>query len=244
MNEKPGKALFRELYEIFSSPLSGLDCGQKCGPYNDYGVPVCCDINLVIPAAYEEEWVYLEAATDLWQLWKGSSREELNDMTESLQAGQTLIQCLGYKDCQRQFRSITCRAFPFYPYLDSSGYFMGLAYYDDFKEDCWIISNLEVISLQYILEFQTTYQRIFEIYPETRSGFHDYSGYIRDVSAGKSMDLVVLGFSGELLMIDPVTEKVSEGNFPDLAKFGPFLAARDLKFPDEIDLPTTGQQRE
>ena len=192
MNDKHDKAHFKELYEMFSSPLSELDCGQKCGPYNDYGVPVCCDINLVIPAAYEEEWAYLQTGTDLWVPWQGANREEQDHMIDRLQGGQVLLQCLGYKDCQRQFRSITCRAFPFYPYLSSSGDFIGMAYYRDFRDDCWIISNLEIVSPEYKMEFQTAYQELFEIYPETISGYFDFSAYMRDDSAGKMENLIVL----------------------------------------------------
>ena len=71
MSGPPGPLFIEDLYNAFSEPLTDLNCGEKCGPYNDYGVPVCCDIQLLIPAAYDLEWAYLGKATDLWHLWHG-----------------------------------------------------------------------------------------------------------------------------------------------------------------------------
>lgn len=242
VSDKPGNANFRELYEIFSSPLTEVDCGQKCGPFNEYGVPVCCDIKQVIPAAYQEEWIYLHENSDLWSPWCGADRNGQDELLNNLQGGQVLIQCLGYLECQRSFRSITCRAFPFFPYLDSSGNCIGLAYYWDFREECWIISNLELVSEQYKQEFQKTYLKIFELYPDTRSSYMEYSAYIRETSASSKEDLVVLGFTGEIFLIEPATEKLVEGQYSELGVFGPFQVTRELPFPDEIDEQSTGQQ--
>ena len=52
MSGLPDKMIFNELYKDFSKSLTDIDCGEKCGPYNDYGVPVCCDIKLLVPAAF------------------------------------------------------------------------------------------------------------------------------------------------------------------------------------------------
>ena len=242
ISEKPGKAHFRELYKTFSSPIAELDCGQMCGPYNDYGVPVCCDIKQVIPAAYQEEWAYLQENCDLWCPWRGADRKEQDELMNSLQGGQVLIQCLGYQDCQRSFRSISCRAFPFYPYIDSSSNFIGLAYYRDFQEECWVISNLALVSQEYKLEFQKVYQRLFMIYPDTRSSYSDYSAYLRETSTSAEEDLIVLGFSGDLFLIEPATEKIVEGQYSELEAYGPFQVTRELMFPEELDEQSTGQQ--
>ncbi len=53
MAETNSEISFEELYKEFSLPLSGIDCGEKCGPFNDYGIPICCDIQLVVPSAYD-----------------------------------------------------------------------------------------------------------------------------------------------------------------------------------------------
>jgi hypothetical protein len=235
----PGDLIFIELYELFSSPLADIDCGEKCGAYNDYGVPVCCDIRLVIPAAYQQEWAYLQGATDLWHPWASNEDVKTGDLEKDLQDGQVLLECLGYQHCQRQYRSITCRAFPFYPYLTGAGEFSGLAYYRDFRRGCWIISNLGVVSQQYKREFQQAYQRLFEVFPQSREAYGDFSAAMREETARREEFLVLLDFSGGLCLVDPVTEAVTEGSYQDLEAYGPFLAARDLVFPDELsDLKT------
>ena len=109
--------IFQEIYRGLAMPLCEIDCGLKCGPYNDYGVPICCDINQVIPAAFELEWSYLKENTDLWEPWS-SSGPLAEELQEELLDGQVLLACQGYQDCQRDFRALTCRAFPFYPYLE------------------------------------------------------------------------------------------------------------------------------
>jgi len=233
---------FEDLYKVFSKPLADLDCGEKCGPYNDYGVPVCCDIQLLIPAAYDEEWTYLSKSTDLWHLWQGDQEGDFEDLQKSLQSGQVLLECLGHQRCQRPYRSITCRAFPFYPYLSSRGEFMGLAYYRDFRDQCWIISNLDAVRQDYIKEFQGAYQRLFEIYPETWTGFLEFSAYMREQISKAGEDLILLGFSGIFYLVNPSTEEISEINADDLESFGPFKITKELVFPDEMKDSTTGKQ--
>jgi hypothetical protein len=189
----------------------------------------------VIPSAYQEEWDYLREESDLWRPWRGSTQNEGDKITEDLQDGQVLIQCLGYEDCQRDFRTITCRAFPFFPYLTSSGDFIGLAYYQDFRKECWIISNLAVVSEHYKREFFTLYKRLFYLFPETKTAFIEFSSFMRQTSANNKEDLVVMGFSGELFFIESRTEEIKSGQYSELEAYGPFKVAREMSFPDEID---------
>lgn len=244
MSDGPGNSIFEELYKDFSSPLTSLNCGEKCGPYNDYGVPVCCDIQLLVPAAYEDEWVYLEKSTDLWHTWGSDRGDDSGDLEQDLQGAQVLLECLGYQRCQRPYRSITCRAFPFYPYLNNKGEFSGLAYYRDFQEQCWIISNLDKISLDFIKEFQAVYLKLFDIYPDTRADYFEYSAYLRDQCSRRSENLILISFSGIIHLVDPATENISEINPQDLDSFGPFKITNELVFPDEINDSTTGNEHE
>ncbi|HDD55243.1 MAG TPA: hypothetical protein ENG59_03265 [Chloroflexi bacterium] len=232
MMELLDREIFRELYRGFAMPLSEIDCGLRCGPYNEYGVPVCCDIHLVIPSAFDLEWGFLKENTDLWQPWSchGSVAQGLE---EELQDGQVLLQCKGYQECQRDYRTLTCRAFPFYPYLDSKGFFPGLGYYPDFRDVCWIISNLEVVSQVYKEAFQRTFQRVFEFYPEYRSNFASYSNYLRAEASEKNEKIVLLGFSGNAYLVNPQTEQNYEVDYKELGAYGPFEISRELQFPAE-----------
>jgi hypothetical protein len=240
MSEIESDPFFQELYNQFSSPLTEIDCGEKCGPYNDYGVPVCCDINLLIPAAFEKEWNYLQNTTDLWKPWRGKSDSEHQDLENHLQDGQVLLECLGYQHCQRDFRSITCRAFPFFPYISGAGDFIGLAYYRDFKDQCWIISNLKLVSQKYKQEFQKAYLRIFEEYPQSKESYFDYSSSIRDSTHIDGQQLVVMDFYESVYFVDPLTEKMTMTNYDDLDRYGPFEVTEDMLFSDEVDSAKSG----
>jgi hypothetical protein len=226
------KEIFRELYSGFKMPLSAIDCGLKCGPYNDYGVPICCDIHQLIPSAFELEWNYLKENTDLWQPWS-SSELLAQEIEDELQDGQVLLKCKGYQECQRDFRTLTCRAFPFYPYLNSKDNLDGLAYYPEFRYGCWIISNLDVVSQSYKEAFQHTFQRVFQIFPDYRKNFVDYCNYVRETAAEESDQIVLLGFSGDVHLIDPRTEKKYQVKYNELSAFGPFEVSRELRFPDD-----------
>ena len=225
---------FKELYQEFSLPLSETDCGEKCGPYNDYGVPVCCDIELVVPSAYDLEWEYLQTETDLWHLWQGSASIEREELIRDVQSGQQLIQCLGHQSCQRSYRSITCRAFPFYPYLDSTGNLIGLAYYREYRDQCWIISNLSVVKTEYKEQFQRAFEKIFQSYPEIKENFLHFSGYMRRQVADAGERLTLLDFTDHVFMVNSITEQVREISYCDLESYGPFGIIKDLVFPDEV----------
>ena len=228
---------FKELYQEFSLPLSEIDCGEKCGPYNDYGIPVCCDIEIVVPAAYDLEWEYLQAETELWHLWQGSGSIGQEELIRDVQPGQQLLQCLGHQSCQRTFRSITCRAFPFYPYLDSTGNLLGLAYYREYRDQCWIISNLSVVKAEYKEQFQRAFEKIFQRYPDTKENFLHFSGYMREQAADAGEGLTLLDFAGRVLMVNPISEQVREISFRDLESYGPFGIIKELAFPDEVQDP-------
>lgn len=233
MNKGLDKEIFRDLYRGFDMPLCEIDCGSKCGPYNDYGVPVCCDIHQVIPSAFELEWRYLRENTDLWKPWSSSTDLDDQELEEGILDGQVLLQCKGYRDCEREFRSLTCRAFPFYPYLDSTGGLRGLAYYPEFRFGCWILSNLDVVEQSFKEAFQWVFQRVFELYPYYRQNFIEYSEYERYKAAKENEMIVLLGFAGDVRLIDPVTEEDNPVQYSDLRAYGPFEITRELRFPGE-----------
>ncbi len=225
---------FKELYQEFSLPLSGIDCGERCGPFNDYGVPVCCDIKLVVPSAFDLEWEYLQTETELWRLWQGSASIEQEELIRDVQPGQQLLQCLGYQSCQRSYRSITCRAFPFYPYLDKVGNLLGLAYYREFRDQCWIISNLSAVTAEYKGQFQRAFEKIFQRYPDTKGNFLRFSSYMREQVADAGESLILMDFAGRVFVVNPISEQVREISYHDLENYGPFGIIKDLVFPDEI----------
>jgi hypothetical protein len=243
MSGSPDLSAFQKLYKIFSTPITEMDCGEKCGPYNDLGVPVCCDIHQLVPTAYDEEWNYLVSVTKLWKKWESSSTPDGMELLKELESGQVPLQCLGHQHCQRQFRTITCRAFPFLPYLDKIGDFCGISYYPDYQERCWVISNLSLVTLEFKDEFQKCFREIFKLYPKMKVNYRDYSEYLRELSYSGELDLVYLDFNGHVFRINPATKQPDEISYDNLQSYGPFRVSKDLLFPDEIALRRCSEEQ-
>ncbi len=62
---------FKSIYQKFNAPATMLDCGAKCAPHNPAGKPFCCDICHAVPAAFWDEWRFLDKSTNLWHPWRG-----------------------------------------------------------------------------------------------------------------------------------------------------------------------------
>ena len=225
---------FAALYTRFRSPIAALDCGHKCAPYNDRGVPFCCDTHHAVPVAYRAEWAYLEAHTDLWHYWAGKDSAEIEDLLAQASLGQVLIACLGREHCQREFRSITCRSFPFFPYIDSLGDFLGLSYYWEYEDRCWVISNLGVVTPHYRNEFIDVYETIFETMPQERELYASYSKEMRRAFQRGRRAIPVLHRNGYVYKITPVNEHMRRVPARRLPSFGPYKIAKRLPFPDEV----------
>ncbi len=234
---------YREIYRNFSSPIMAFDCGKRCAPHNVGGKPFCCDICHSVPTAYDNEWKYLQPNTDFWRPWNAEScvesskeaQEEYDSLRQETPDTMILLECLGPDDCQRDFRTLTCRQFPFFPYVDSSGKFIGLSYYSDHEESCWVISNLQVVTDAYRKEFVHTYDQIFSLMPKELDSFQYHSEYMRDQFNETKRTLPLLHRNGDNYQIDPQDEKLSPINLELLPKFGPYEIMAEMPFPDEIE---------
>ena len=222
---------YEHLYREFRSPITDIDCGAKCAPYNEKGVPFCCDTRHTVPTAYELEWAYLQAKTDLWQV---SDPREDHRMRSQTPPGQVLIECQGHLHCKREFRSLTCRSFPFFPYVNPAGKFLGLTYYWEYEDRCWVISNLERVSMEYIKEFAQTYQLIFATSPNEKSAFQYHSAMMRRIFGRKHRAIPLIGLDGQYYKITPHNGRLRKIRAEQLSKFGVYRIAYRLPFPDEI----------
>ncbi len=244
MTQKPLKPeKYRRIYQQFNSPITSLDCGKRCAPHNVGGIPFCCDIQHAVPTAYENEWKYLQKNTKLWHPWKadslGESPKEAKEEFESLRLetpnNMILIECLGPEACERDYRSITCRQFPFFPYIDSEGEFLGLSYYWEYEESCWVISNLERVTEVYHQEFIDTFNNLFSELPEERIAYQIHSGIMRDEFEKMNRKISLLHLDGNLYQINPRNEKLKTIKSNELEKFGPYGIMADMPFPDELE---------
>lgn len=223
---------FADLYAGFQAPISALDCGDRCAPYNERAVPFCCDTRHAVPSAYQNEWAYLRSSTTLWHLWDGGDTAETAILREQTPSGQVLIACLGHERCQREFRSLTCRAFPFFPYVTKERRFIGLSYYWEYEDRCWVISHLHQVSQVYICQFVTTYEALFDQIPEELENFRYHSGVMRRVFGRRRRAIPLLHRNGNAYKVTPRNGRLRRVKVHSLPKFGPYKIAAELPFPD------------
>jgi hypothetical protein len=228
---------FAAVYEHFQAPIAALNCGEKCAPYNEHGVPFCCDTKHAVPTAYQAEWNYLKGNTDLWHLWHSDDPAESQQLQAQTPTGQVLIACQGYERCQRGFRSITCRSFPFFPYIDREGRFIGMSYYWDYEDRCWVISNLRIVSKQYRVEFIAAYDELFRRMPEELDNFQYHSAMMRRIFSRRKRAIPLLHRNGDVYKITPRNGRMRSVAIEKLPRFGPYKIAAQLLFPEEVSHP-------
>lgn len=210
-----------------------MDCGERCAPHNEGGRPFCCDTRHAVPTAYCVEWQYLKNHSDLWRLWQGETQAETARLTQETPPGLVLIECRGHQTCQRDFRSLTCRAFPFFPYIDSRGNFLGLAYYREYRQRCWVISHLAEVTQEFKTQFCTAYEMLFERMPEEKENFAAHSAEMRKVYARSRQRIHILGRDGKAYAVSPKSEAMAEILIRDLPRYGVYQLIAGLPFPDE-----------
>lgn len=218
----------RELYDGFDAPIARLDCGQKCAPYNPSGKPFCCDICHAVPAVYKSEWAYLQPNTDLWHEWHGDECEnplsswERDRVRDETPENMILLACLGPDRCQRDFRALSCRQFPFFPYVTADYRFVGLAYEWEFEAKCWVISNLGRVSARYRQEFVRTYDELFALFQEEFDSYAAHSEEMRAHFLERKRRIPILHRNGGVYLLSPASERMVRVEAANLAKFGPY----------------------
>ena len=228
------------LYSNFEAPITALDCGKKCSPYNERGVPFCCDTRHAVPSAYTGEWQYLQVNTDLWHEWQGPTPQETERLRRQTPQGQVLIECLGHRLCQRGYRALTCRSFPFFPYITRGFEFIGLSYYWEYADRCWVISNLHVVSIEYRQQFMQAYATLFEHMPREVEYFRRFSSSMRRSFSRRREEIPLLHADGGAYLVNPGSGRMRPVDPQELPKFGPYAVASLLPFPDEISSAVTG----
>jgi len=222
-----GGGQVRELYDRFDSPVISLDCGRKCALHNPDGKPFCCDICYAVPAVYKSEWKYLKPNTDLWRKWRGNECGDISPGAIAQLKGNTpnsmvLLACLGPSQCRRNFRALSCRQFPFFPYVTSEYRFVGLAYEWEFEEQCWVISNMPRVTRKYREEFVQTYDHLFTMFQDEFENYAFHSERMREEFIRRKRRISLLHRNGNAYLISPSSERMQLISPEDLPKFGPY----------------------
>lgn len=228
-------------YSQFNAPVAEIDCGQRCAPHNEGGKPFCCDICHAVPTGYLSEWVYLQRNTNLWHEWKAEqctdtpeeAAEEVERLSKETPDTMVLMECLGPAHCQRDYRALTCRQFPFFPYIDSQGELLGLSYYWEYEDVCWVMSNLQVVTQEYIRQFLAAFEFLFERLPQEFENYKVHSEVMRDEFNEKRRAIPLLHRNGHYYKISTHNERMRRVPVDSFSKFGPYKWTAELPFPDE-----------
>ena len=211
---------FARIYKGFNASVSRFDCGRKCAPLNG-GEPVCCSTQNAVPVAEKAEWDLLKSRTDLWHIFKpydAPTRKIKEDLTSTCRD----IECKGARFCERDNRTIACRSFPFFPYINRAKQFIGLSIYWDFQDRCWMMSNMQVVDQKFIDEFCTSFEVIFAKDKEEFDTFVDFSATMRRVFSRWKRPIPMLGRDGSFNLIMPGTGEIKQVDAAALPKMGPF----------------------
>jgi hypothetical protein len=211
---------FASFYQGFDSPVSRFDCGRKCAPLNG-GEPVCCSTQNAVPVAERAEWNLLRSRTDLWGKFKPYDAPTRKIVAE-LENTCVAIECKGVGHCERENRTIACRAFPFFPYLNRRREFIGLSVYWDFEDRCWMMSNLQVVDKKYVAEFVATFEKIFAKDPSEFDTYVAFSATMRRVFSRWQRLIPLIGRDGSHNVIAPGTGEMKKVRPGSHAKQGPF----------------------
>jgi len=226
MSKTVGKIDFQEAYLQFSSPTTPQDCGKLCAPHNPSGKPFCCDICHAVPVAYRQEWHHLEKHTRLWHIWRGDECvEEPTEPAELLQLTPghlLLLACKGPEFCERNFRTISCRQFPFFPYITADFRFIGLACDWEFESKCWILSHLDLVTDDYRQEFIQFFDRVFSIWMDDFDSYSTLSEEVRDHFSQIQQRFPILHRNGKDYLIDPTMEKLERTELAELGSHPPY----------------------
>jgi hypothetical protein len=216
----------RNLYDLFDMPVTEADCGKMCASHNSSGEPFCCDINQAVPAAWIQEWQYLQEQPQMWQTWNGKdggvTPDEAEDLIASTPEHMCLLSCMGIAQCQRKYRAMSCRQFPFFPYINSRGEFLGLAYYWNFENTCWVLSHLDQVTAAYRKAFVQVYDQILAVWDAEFESYAICSEDAREYFAEQERRILLLHRYGGFYMIDSLTERMEAVNPEQLPRFGPY----------------------
>jgi hypothetical protein len=228
----------RALYDNFNAPVTELDCGKQCAVHSASGKPFCCDICEAVPAAYHQEWDYLRLHTDLWHEWRGDECSrgqaqpgaidpvDLDGLRAETPAHMRLLACKGPADCQRVFRALSCRQFPFFPYVTADYRFLGLAYEWEFEPLCWVISHLEAVTPDYRREFVSTYDGLFALWQEEFESYAIRSEQMRAAFSARRRRIPVLHRNGGNYLLSPLSERIQRVTPGQFKRFGPYRSTQ------------------
>jgi hypothetical protein len=146
--------------------------------------------------------------------------DNFSELVAETPSQMRLLACKGPQHCQREFRAISCRQFPFFPYITSDLRFIGLAYEWEFETTCWVISNLGHVSSLYRDQFVHFYDDLFRRCHSELEGYAIKSEEMRDEYAARRRRILILHRNGGFYLLSPASERKRKIPVGDLPRFG------------------------
>jgi hypothetical protein len=119
-----------------------------------------------------------------------------------------LLACKGPALCQREYRALSCRQFPFFPYITSTGRFIGLACEWEYEHICWVLNNLREVTPAYRNEFVSLYDRLFAVWEDEFEAYAIHSENLRAHYANRKHRFPLLHRNGGNYLVSPVSERL------------------------------------
>lgn len=184
---------YAQIYDRLQAPISRVyDCGKKCSPFNG-GEPVCCTTTHAIPIVEHSEYRLLKSRTDMWTPFKAKTAGDRAEIADLKGSACRAVECKGAAHCERDNRSMACRSFPFFPYFNPAGEFVGLATYWAFEGQCWVISNLMIVERPFVEEMIIGHEMLFAKDDDWRQTYVEQSATMRRVYSRKGERFAVIG---------------------------------------------------
>jgi hypothetical protein len=146
------------LLTVLQAPVTRFDCGTLCAPGNG-GVPVCCHAKSILPVLYRAELALLQRRTSMWRRHTPTGEDAA--LRSAARPCDVFAVCRGHQHCERQHRALACRTFPFEPYLDHAGRFVGIVFCYDLAHLCPLILGDQAIEDDFVAQCCTMWERLF-----------------------------------------------------------------------------------
>jgi len=167
MKKKLTDEKLKHLYRMLSVRMTDFDCGKWCAPRNN-GIPYCCDGKKVLPVLFKDEYRWHRQQGGFWHKLHVKTKADKRLVEESCSYNVFAL-CPGVRDCRRTLRSLTCRLFPFEPFLDSRGSVMGLVYQSSESGCCPLMGKPQHIYIRkYIRNAIRVWQELVDTFPEEK----------------------------------------------------------------------------
>jgi hypothetical protein len=176
-----------------------------------------------VPVVDKAEFRFLKSRTDLWHVFKPYDAAT-HKIVDELHHTCAAFECKGARHCERDNRSVACRAFPFYPYLTREGDLVGLGTYWTYEDRCWLISNMRVVERDFVQEFIAAYEYIFARDPEEYATMKTHSAAHRRVFSRRGQPIPLIGREGGFLQVLPRSGRILPLPASRLPRFGAYVS--------------------